>query len=207
MFKRAVYLIIFLLVSLACQAQINVYVGGNLQGNFSWIRGDEASIKPGFGAGVDFIYWEYEYWFLKTGLDFYSKSSSALDYPENFGIVPEDVNDKINITFREQSIGIPITVYFRPYEFGANTILLTGSLTPKYVINIKETSEEYGEIVLKGSNLKTRVKTMVGIGAGYQRQLDKHMFLNFVPSYNIDLRGDRAFNSITLTLELIFGIY
>jgi len=42
---------------------------------------------------------------------------------------------------------------------------------------------------------------------GYQRQLDKHMFLNFIPSYNIDLRGDRAFNSITLSAELIFGIY
>ena len=205
--KRAVYLALFLIVSVAAQAQINVYVGGNLQGNYSWIRGDEATMEPGFGGGVDFIYWEYEYWFLKAGIDYYHKTSSALDYPDDFGVEPEDADDKINITFTEQTIGIPLTVYFRPYEWRANTLLLTGSLTTLYVLNLKENSEEYGEIVLKGADLKTRIKTSVGIGAGYQRQLDKHIFLNIVPSYNIDLRGDRAFNSITLSLELIFGIY
>jgi len=76
-----------------------------------------------------------------------------------------------------------------------------------FVISLKENSEEYGEIILKGTDLNTRIKTNVGIGVGYQRQLDQHKYLNLVPSYNIDLRGDRAFNSITLTAELIFGIY
>ena len=79
--KRAVYLALFLLVSVASQAQINIYVGGNLQGNYSWIRGDEATMEPGFGGGVDFIYWEYEYWFLKAGIDYYHKTSSALYCP------------------------------------------------------------------------------------------------------------------------------
>lgn len=205
--KRAVYLTVFLIASVAVEAQINVYVGGNLQGNFSWIRGDNPTMEPGFGGGVDFIYWEYEYWFLKAGIDYYNKTSTVLDYPDDFGIDPEDAYDKINITFTEQSIGIPLTVYFRPYEWRANTILLTGSLTTMYVLNMKGKSEEYREIVLKGTDLKTPIKTSVGIGAGYQRQLDKHMFLNVIPSYNIDLRGDRAFNSITLTMELIFGVY
>ena len=207
MLKRAVYLIVFLLLSVAGQAQINVYLGGNLQANYSWIRGGEASKEPGFGGGVDFIYWEYEYWFLKAGLDYYRKTSSMMDYPDDYGIEPENADDKSNITFTEQSIGIPLTVYFRPYEWGANTILLSGSLTTLFVLSLKENSEEYGEIILKGTDLKTRIKTNVGIGVGYQRQLDKHKFLNIIPSYNIDLRGDRAFNSITLTAELIFGIY
>ena len=207
MLKRAVYLIVFLLVSIAGQSQINVYLGGNLQANYSWIRGGDASMEPGFGGGVSFVYWEYEYWFLKAGLDYYRKSSTMMDYPDDYGIEPENADDKINITYMEQSMGIPLTVYFRPYEWGANTILLTGSLTTLFVISLKENSEEYGEIILKGTDLKTRIKTNVGIGVGYQRQLDKHKFLNIIPSYNIDLRGDRAFNSITLTAELIFGIY
>ena len=207
MLKRAVYLAVFLIVSVAGQAQINVYLGGNLQANYSWIRGGEASMEPGFGGGIDFIYWEYEYWFLKAGLDYYRKTSSMMDYPDDYGVEPENADDKINITFTEQSIGIPLTVYFRPYERRANTILLSGSLTPLFVLSLKENSDEYGELVLKGTDLKTRVKTNVGLGVGYQRQLDKHKFLNIIPSYNIDLRGDRAFNSITLTAELIFGIY
>ena len=207
MLKRVVYLAVFLIVSVAGQAQINVYLGGNLQANYSWIRGGEASMEPGFGGGIDFIYWEYEYWFLKAGLDYYHKTSSMMDYPDDYGVEPENADDKINITFTEQSIGIPLTVYFRPYEWRANTILLSGSLTTLFVLSLKENSEEYGELVLKGIDLKTRVKTNVGLGVGYQRQLDKHKFLNIIPSYNIDLRGDRAFNSITLTAELIFGIY
>lgn len=205
--KRALYLALFLLASKAGQAQINVYAGGNLQGNYSWIRGEEPTMEPGFGGGINFVYWEYEYWFLKAGLDYYNKKSTVMDYPDDFGVEPENANDKIHITFNEQAIGIPLTVYFRPYESRGNTILLTGSLSTMFVLQMKGSCEEYGEIVLKGPDLKTRVKTSVGIGAGYQRQLDRQTFMNVIPSYNIDLRGDRAFNSITLSLELIFGIY
>ena len=207
MLKRAVYLIVFLLASVAGEAQINAYLGGNLSANYSWIRGGDASMEPGFGGGVNFVYWEYEYWFLKAGLDYYRKTSTMMDYPDDFGVEPENADDKINITFAEQSIGIPLTAYFRPYEWGSNTILLTASLRTLFVISLKEDSEEYGEITLKGTDLNTRIKTNVGIGVGYQRQLDQHMYLNFIPSYNIDLRGDRAFNSITLTVEWILGIY
>lgn len=207
MSKKIIFLAVFLLASLAGQAQINVYMGGNLQGNYSWIRGDEPVMDYGFGGGFNFIYWEYEYWFLKAGLDYYNRNSTVLDYPDNFGVEPEDADDKINISYTEHAVGVPLTVYFRPYEWGANTLLLTGSLTTIFVAALKEDTEEYGEFVLKGPDLKTKVKSNVGIGFGYQRQLDKHMFLNIIPSFNVDLRGDVAFNSITLTTELIFGIY
>ena len=207
MLRKALYLFVFLVGSVASHAQINMYVGGNLQVNYSWIRGGDATREPGFGAGVSFIYWEYEYWFLKAGIDYTHLSSSMLDYPDDFDIVPEDENDKINITFSEHDIGIPLTIYFRPYEWGANTLLIAGTLKPIYVASVKESSEEYGDIVLKGTDMDTRVKTNVCIGFGYQRQLDKQMFLNIVPSYNVDLRGYKSFNSITLSIELIFGIY
>ena len=207
MLKRALYLIVFLFISVASHAQVNMYLGGNLQGNYSWIRGGDASKEPGFGAGLSFIYWEHEYWFLKAGIDYNQMTSTMLDYPDDYGIVPENEDDKINITYTEQDIGIPITFYFRPYERGANTLLIAGTLKTIFIASLKENSEEYGEIALKRSDLDSQIKTSVGIGLGYQRQLDKHMFLNIIPSYNIDLRGYKAFNSITLSAEFIFGIY
>ena len=207
MLKRALYLIVFLFISVASHAQVNMYLGGNLQGNYSWIRGGDASKEPGFGAGLSFIYWEHEYWFLKAGIDYNHMTSTMLDYPDDYGIVPENEDDKINITYTEQDIGIPITFYFRPYERGANTLLIAGTLKTIFIASLKENSEEYGEIALKRSDLDSQIKTSVGIGLGYQRQLDKHMFLNIIPSYNIDLRGYKAFNSITLSAEFIFGIY
>ena len=207
MYKRTLYLIVLLLVPLAARAQINVFMGGSLQGNYSWIRGDEPQLDFGYGGGFTFVYWEYEYWFLKGGLDYYNRNSSVMEYPDDYGVEPENPDDKIRIDYTENSIGIPITMYFRPYESRANTLLLTASLTTIYVINLKMDSEEYGELVLKGIDLKPKVKTNVGFGVGYQRQLDKNKFLNIVPSYNIDLRGKVAFNSITLTMELIFGVY
>lgn len=207
MSRKIVYLTLFLLVSLASQAQVNVYMGGNLQGNYSWIRGDEPLMEFGFGGGVNFIYWEQEYWFLKVGLDYYNLNSTVLEYPYDFGIEPQDAEDKINIGYTEHAVGIPLTFYFRPYERGTNTILLTSSLTTKFVVSMEEHSEEYGEIVLKGSDLNNRIKSSVGWGVGYQRQLDKHMFLNIVPSFNMDLRGHVVYSSITLTTELIFGFY
>ena len=207
MIKRAVYLAVFLMFSLSAGAQINMYVGGNLQANYSWLRGDEHTFEPGFGAGASFVYWEYEYWFLKAGIDYTNKSSSVLDYPDDYGVPVTSPDDKVTISFTEQSIGIPLTIYFRPYEWGANTLLIAGTMQTNIVVGLKENTEEYGELVLKGSQIKARTKTNLGIGVGYQRQLDKHLFLNIVPSYNVDLRSVRAFNSVTLTVELIFGIY
>ncbi len=207
MIKRAIYLAVFLLFSVTSLAQINVYMGGNLQGNVSWIRGDEATGEPGFGAGVSFVYWEFEYWFLKTGIDYNLRNSSILDYPDDFEIIPVGPEDKIRISYTEHTVGIPISFYFRPLESGGNTLLLTATLNTMVVAGLKAKSEEYGENALKGTDIKNRVKSSFGLGVGYQRQLDEHMFLSLVPSYNMDFRGDKAFNSITFTAELIFGIY
>jgi len=207
LFKKAVFLGTLLLLTIVSMAQINVYMGGSLQGNYSWIRGEEPSMEPGFGGGISFIYWENEYWFLKTGIDYNHTTSTILDYPDDFGVIPENPDEKINITTIEQTAGVPIAIYFRPFERGPNTMLITGFLKPMIVAHLKERSEEYGEIVLKGDDVERRVKTNVGVGVGYQRQLEKHTYLNIIPSFNVDLKGDRAFNSITLTAELIFGVY
>lgn len=205
--KRVLYIMGFLFLASAAGAQVNIYLGGNLQGNYSWMRGDEHTFKPGFGGGFSFVYWEYEYWFIKAGLDYQYKSSSSLQYPDEYDTEITAPEDRINIEYFEQTIGVPLTVYFRPYESGENTILITASLETMFVVHLKENSDEFGEVVRKGTDVKGRTKTNVGIGVGYQRQLDRHLFLNIFPSYNVDLRSPRAFNSITLTAELLFGIY
>lgn len=195
------------MMALNLKAQINLFLGGNLQGNYSWLRGAGQTFQPGFGGGVSFVYWEYEYWFLKTGIDYTYKTSSALRYPEDYHEPITSPEDKVQITYTEQNVGIPLTVYFRPYESGANTLLITGSFAMMYLAFLKENTEEFGEMVLKGSDIKSRIKTGLGVGIGFQRQLDKQTYLNIVPSFNIDIRSPRAYQSITLTAELIFGIY
>lgn len=205
--KRAVYTLALLVLTITAGAQINIYLGGNLSGNYSWMRGDENTFKPGFGGGFSFVYWEYEYWFIKAGLDYMYKSSSILDYPDDFNVPIESPDDKINITFAEQAVGVPLTVYFRPWESGANTMLITGTLEMMFVAHLKEKSEELDDIVVQGKDIKTRAKTNVGIGVGYQRQLDRHVFLNIIPSFNIDLRSARPYNSFVLTAEILFGVY
>jgi hypothetical protein len=75
------------------------------------------------------------------------------------------------------------------------------------IVGLRENSEEFGELKLKGTDMQTHVKLNLGFGIGYQHQLDKNIYLNILPSYNMDLRSERAFNSLTLTAELIFGIY
>ena len=207
MLKRAVYLIIFLFISISAKAQINLYLGGNVQGNYTWIRGDEPTFNTGFGGGFSFVYWEYEYWFIKVGIDYHHKSSSILDYSDIYGVPPLEPDDKIRIDYTEQAVGIPLTFYFRPYERGENALLLTGTLETIVVASLKADSEEYGELVLPADGARTLIKTNVGLGIGYQRQFDKNTFLNLVASYNIDVRGTPTYNCVTLTAELIFGVY
>jgi hypothetical protein len=60
---------------------------------------------------------------------------------------------------------------------------------------------------LKGTEVKSRTRTNLGVGVGYQRQLDKHTYLNIYPSFNIDVRAQRPFNTINLTAEFLFGVY
>ncbi len=205
--KRTIYLFAILFFPVAVEAQINIYLGGNLQGNYSWIRGDDPSLRPGFGGGFSFVYWEYDTWFIKAGLDYTYKSSSCLHFPEDYDVPITDPDDKVNITFTEQSVGVPLTAYFIPYQSGANSLLITGSFEMMFVTHLKENTEEFGELILKGNEINTRTKSNVGIGLGYQRQLDNHRYLNIVPSFNVDIRAALPYNSVKITVELLFGIY
>ena len=205
--KYALWIVCCIFLARVAEAQVNLYIGGNLQGNYSWMRGDNPTFEPGFGGGFNFIYWEYEYWYLKTGLEYSLKSSSTLGYPDDFNEPVTQPGDKVRITYREQAIGIPVAVYFRPYESGANSLLISGSFTMMYVAHLKESTDEFGDLVRTGGDIDSPIKTNVGIGVGFQRQLDRHTYLNIIPSFTLDIRSPRAYQSITLTAELIFGIY
>jgi len=207
MLRKAVFLLYFLLVSVTLGAQINTFLGGNLQANYSWARGDEPTFSPGFGGGFSFVYWEYEYWFIKAGIDYYYKSSSVLDYPDIYDVPVVHPDDKVRISYKEQAVGIPLTFYLRPYEKGANGLLLTGTLEMIVVASLKANTDEYGEMVLEGGKERNWVKSNVGLGVGYQRQIDRNSYFNLIASYNLDIRANPSFNSITLTAEFIFGAY
>lgn len=205
--KKVLITLSVIIVSSSIRAQINLFVGGSLQGSMNWLRGTGHTTEAGFGGGLTFVYWEYEYWFLKAGLDYHLKSSAIQDYPVDYNVPIISPDDQVEITYREHSIGLPLTVYFLPLESGGNALLLAGTLRTMYVPRLKEKTEEYGDAMLKGTAIRNRFKTGVGIGVGYQRELDKNMFLNVVPSYQLDLRSNRAYSSVCLTVEYIFGVY
>ena len=205
--RRICFFAYIILISNTANAQVNIFLGGNVQGLYTSIRGDESTYEPGIGGGFSFVYWEYEYWFLKAGLDYAYKTSSCLHFPEDYGITIDEPEDAVHITFYEQTIGFPLTIYFRPLEKGSNTLLLTGTLEMLFTARLKENTAEYGELILEGNAVKNRTKTNVGFGVGYQRQLAEHTYLNILPSYNLDIRAERPFNTIKLTVELLFGVY
>lgn len=205
--RRAAYLVVFLLVSVVAEAQINTFLGGNLQGNYSWARGDEPASSPGFGGGFSFVYWEYEYWFIKAGIDYHHKSSSVMDYPDIYDVPVVHPDDKVRITYSEHAVGIPLTFYLRPYESGPNALLLTASLEPIVVASLKANTDEFGEMVLEGGNQRNWMKSNVGLGIGYQRQIDRNIYFNLIASYHLDIRANPAFNCFTLTAEFLFGAY
>lgn len=205
--KRAIYILGFLLLASTAGAQINIFLGGTLQGNYSWIRSEEKSYKSGFGGGFSLVYWEYEYWFLKSGINYTHKSSSSYEYPDIYGDTDYGPNDKINIDFTEQCLGLPLAIFFRPWESGDNAMLVTGSLELLFSLHQTASNQEYGDLVFTGSDIDSRMKTNLGIGVGWQRQLDRNTYLNLYPSYNMDIRANRPFNSITLTAEILFGVY
>ena len=205
--KRAIYILCLLFIASSAGAQINIFLGGNLQANYSWIRSEQTSFKPGFGGGFSFVYWEYEYWFIKAGVDYHHKSSSSYEYPDIYEVPDYGPNDKINIDFVEQNVGIPLAIYFRPFESGKDAMLITGSLETLVTIHQKAGNEEYGELVFSASTIDSRMKTNLGLGLGWQRQVDRNTYLNLYPSFNFDIRAQRPFNSITLTAEILFGVY
>jgi hypothetical protein len=207
MFRKTILLTIFILASVTSLAQVTLYMGGDLQGNYAWIRGDEPVMGPGVGGGVSLVYWEHEYWYVKTGINYNHATSTILEYPDDYGVTPENADDKINITYTEQTVGIPMAFYYRPYEWRSNSLLITGSMQMLMVASLKASSEEYGDLMLKGAAAGNRIKANLGIGVGYQRQLDRYLFLNIIPSFNIDLRGEKPYSSIRLTAELLVGVY
>ncbi len=198
---------LFLGLGFAARGQINIYLGGSLNGQYNWIRGDEHTFEPGFGGGLSFVYWEYEFWFIKAGLNYSYKSAARLAYPDMFETLIESPEDKVIIDFTEQTLSLPVTVYLRPWEKGNNALLVAGTVEMMSVLKLNQQSEEFGEINLNASEAKTWTKTNLGFGVGYQRKLQKHSYLNLVPSFNLDVRGYRAYTGFMLSVEYILGVY
>ncbi|HDR68105.1 MAG TPA: hypothetical protein ENN61_03545 [Bacteroidaceae bacterium] len=205
--KTLLLVLVFILMVSVIKAQINTYVGGTIQGLYTGARIDNATYKPGFGIGAAIYYWEFNDWFFKTGIDYTLKSSSFFDSPVLFGQAYQDDANDIKIDYRQHDLGIPLTIYFRLIERSSNAMLLTGTLEMSYALAGIMKSDGFDKVILTGRDFDKRLRTAVGIGVGYQWQIDRDLFFNLIPSYNVDLRSERPFNTFKLTVEMMFGIY
>ena len=100
-----------------------------------------------------------------------------------------------------------MTVYFSVLENRGNALLLAGTMEIAYTTFVSQQNDLLGEIKLKGKHIQNPLKTSVGFGVGYQRQIERNIFINAVPSFNVELRAPRPFNTIKLTVEVMFGVY
>ena len=196
-----------LLATQHIQAQINTFMGVTVSPSLTGVRQTEASYRPGFSAGVSYIYWDFTNWFIKSGLEYTFRSSEILDYPEYFEGVRNDPPVPVHMVFDQKNIMIPLTAYFAFFNKAENALLLTAGMELMVTTSVSYSHDTYGKATLRGDDLDNRFKTHLGIGVGYQRQLSRFLYLNAVPSFYMDVRSDRPFNSIRLTLELIYGVY
>ncbi|MBN2698370.1 MAG: hypothetical protein JXR52_06055 [Bacteroidales bacterium] len=193
--------------SSAIHAQINTYLGANIQGLYTGLRMENASYRPGFGTGASIYYWEYDYWFIKAGIDYMYKSSLFPGSPILFDQAPPDPDREIMVDYRQHDVGIPITAYFRLIEQGGNALLLTGTLEMSLALKAVLNAGDYESLVLTGNDIDKPLRTNLGVGAGYQLQINRETYFNIIPSFHLDLRSDRPFNVFKLTVEMMFGVY
>ncbi len=207
--RRITFLVVFLtLISLQhTVAQINTFIGASVTPSFTGVRSDEASFRPGFSTGFTYVYWDFTNWFFKSGLNYSFRSSEILDYPQYFTNVYNNPPVPVRLVYDQRNLAVPLTAYFAFYNRNQNALLVTAGMELLVTTSVTYTHETYGSSTLKRASLDNRFKTQLGLGVGYQRQLTDFLYLNLVPSFYMDIRSDRPFNSIRLTMELIYGIY
>jgi len=188
-------------------AQINTFAGASFTPSFTGVRSDDASFRPGYSAGFSYIYWDFTNWFIKSGINYSFRSSEILDYPEYFTNVYNNPPVPVRMVYDQRSLAVPLTAYFAFYNRNENALLVTAGMELLLTTSVTYTHDTYGSSTLRSADLDNRFKTQLGLGVGYQRELTNFLYLNLVPSFYMDIRSDRPFNTIRLTMELIYGIY
>ncbi len=205
--RKFVLLTCFLSVFLSGTSQITSFIGASAYSTLSKTRTSDASFAIGYGAGISYVFWENDEWFIKSGADFISRSSNIVDLPRYFDVTGDQGLVEIGQLYNQKNIVVPIAVYFIPWKKKKNAILVMGGMNIMYTIQSKYQNDTYGTHVLSADDIDHNVKVGFLLGAGYQREFSDVLFLNIFPTLNIDIRSDDPFTTFGLTLEMIYGVY
>ncbi len=206
-FRKVFIAVLFLLIVSTGSAQINSFVGAMAFPTIGKTRVYDGSMALGYGGGITYVFWEYKEWFIKSGAEFISRSSMIRDIPRHFEVPSGSELVLTDVNYQQQDLAIPIAVYYLPYEKKGNAVLVMGGMNVMYSIREKYMHDTYGSVVFSGEDIENEVKIGFTLGAGYQRELSNIMFLNVFPTFNMEIKANKPFTSIGLTVELIYGIY
>lgn len=206
-FRKYLIVIALLLLANAGTAQITSFVGARAYPSYGKTRVYDGSMALGYGAGITYVFWEYNNWFIKTGADFLSRTSTIQDIPRYYEVPRGLELVRTDVLYKQQDISVPIYIYYLPWEKKGNAILVVGGMDVMYTIQTNYEHDTFGSVSFDGADIDNKVKAGFTLGAGYQRELTDIMFLNVYPTINLDIRSDKPFTSFGLTLEWIYGIY
>jgi len=208
MHYRRIFLIVTLLyLSLSGFSQITSFVGGSVFPSISKTRNDNTSFSPGLGGGITYVFWEYPNWFIRTGMEYVSRSSGVYEIPRYFDLTEGNPLEKTDMVFTQQNIVVPISLYYIPFRKKGNAMLVLGGMDIFYVSRMKFKHDDYGLATLSGTDIDQQIIAGLTLGAGYQRELSDILFINIYADMDMDIRADRPFQSFELKIELIYGIY
>ncbi len=205
--RRYIFLISLLSIFFTGTSQITSFIGARAYPTIGKTRASNSSMSVGYGAGITYIFWEYEDWFIKTGADYLSRSSQVNELPRYFQVPFGQELQKIDMRYTQNDINIPIAVYYLPYREKGNAVIVMGGMDVMYSMETKYEHEVYGSALFSGEDIDQHIKIGFSFGAGYQREFSDVLFLNVLPTMNLDIRSDKPFISFGLTLEMIYGFY
>ena len=205
--RRYIVLISLLSIFFTGTSQITSFLGVHGYPTLGKTRASNTALSVGYGAGLTFVFWEHEDWFIKSGADYLSRSSKVFELPRYFEVPAGQELQRIDMRYTQNDINIPFAVYYLPYRKKGNAIIVMGGMDVMYTMQSKYDHEEYGSVVFAAEEIDQNVKIGFSLGAGYQREFSDVLFLNILPTLNLDVKSDKPFTSFGLTLEMIYGIY
>ncbi|MFC2129311.1 hypothetical protein ACFLQX_00875 [Bacteroidota bacterium] len=206
-FRRFTLIVCMLSIYMTSSAQITSFVGGRVYPTFGKTRVYDGSFALGYGAGFTYVFWEYDAWFIKAGVDFVSRSSNIVDIPRYFEVPLSEELVTVDIHYTQQDIDLPVALYYRLYEQRDNAFIVMGGMDIIYTLRTLYQHDTYGKSIVIGDDNKQRINIGFSLGAGYQREISNIFFINILPTINLDIRSEKPFTYFGLTVEMIYGIY
>lgn len=205
--NRTILIVLLLTGSMVSSAQIESFIGGSITPGISKVRSSNSTFSASYGGGFSYVFWDNPAWYVKSGLEYYKRTSGIREIPKHFTVPPAELFVPVEMVFEQSDLVIPIQAFFPFRDRKGNALLLAGGLEVMYTIQQKYQHDVYGDAVFSGADINTKVNTGIMFGAGYQREISDDLYFNVFPSFNFDIRSDKVFSGFELTLEILYGVY